>query len=95
MVTDEGGSIFDNNDVREMVEKPEWAPDIREYPKHVFITCDPNTHDSRRSSEMALVAMTLENGRFTVSLFFFLISIFFGDFVRKKSGWRKRWHTIL
>lgn len=68
VVTDEGGSLFDNKDVCQLITKPEWAPDIREYPRHVLITCDPNTHDSRRSSEMALVAMTLVNGHFTVSI---------------------------
>jgi hypothetical protein len=60
-----------------MIEKPEYAPDIREYPQYVLVTCDPNTHDSRTSSEMALVAMILENGRLTVSIKSLFIIIFF------------------
>ena len=67
VVADEGGSLFENAHVEEILEGVPWAPSDLAKPRHVLITCDPNARDKRTSSEMALVACVLDSGRYVVS----------------------------
>jgi len=40
-------------------------------PRYVLVAIDPNARAGKSSSNMALFAMTLEGGIYTVSIFFF------------------------
>ena len=71
VVTDEGGSLFPNENIDIFANELPVVLDERMYPSQLLITCDPNARDSRTSSEMALTAVFYERGTFTVSFLFF------------------------
>jgi len=56
VVTDEGTSIIESDYIAEFLKRREWIPEQYNHVKQVLITCDPNTSNSAKSSEMALIA---------------------------------------
>jgi len=64
MAYEETGSQFEKADVDRMLSD-RWDPSYAAHPQLVVVACDPNASDSVNSSEMALVAATLD-GQFSI-----------------------------
>lgn len=73
MIMDECGGFFKTSDVEQTFESPPWDPSPVEYPRYVLVTLDPNTRSGKGSSDMALMAGTLESGMFRVSFILFSV----------------------
>ena len=80
VVSDEGTSLIEGEYIKAFLERKEWTPDEYNSVKHVLITCDPNTSNSKTSSEMSLVATAHIYGMRVVSTFYIFI-LFFVFFV--------------
>ena len=66
LVIDDETSYFDREDIEELVRRAPWTPRPDERPRYVVVAIDPNTRSGKSSSNMALFAMTLDGGLFTV-----------------------------
>jgi len=66
LISDDTSSYFEKADVDYLIHSPMWTPRPNEQPRYILVTIDPNTRSGKTSSNMALFAMTLEGGLFTV-----------------------------
>lgn len=66
LVTDDALGYFAKDEIEAMIQSSPWSPRLDEYPRWMVIAIDPNTRSGKSSSNMALFAMTLEHGLFTV-----------------------------
>jgi hypothetical protein len=73
VVTDEGASLIESEFIKSFLAQKEWEPDEYNSVKHVFITCDPNTSNSAKSSEMALIATIQWHGMRVVRFYYFIL----------------------
>ena len=67
LVIDDSSSYFAKDEIEFLIQTPPWSPRPDEYPRWMIVSIDPNVRNGRSSSNMALFAMTLEHGLFTVS----------------------------
>jgi hypothetical protein len=62
----EQGTQFPTKKIDMIFSRPKWSPAPPEYPSLIVVTCDPNAANSVRCSEMALLAMSLDHGIYTI-----------------------------
>ncbi len=67
LVIDDDSSYFEGEEIEDMIKATPWSPREDERPRWVLVSIDPNTRNSKTSSNLALFAMTLEGRLFTVS----------------------------
>lgn len=67
LVIDDTTSYFEKDEIDELLKSEPWTPRAGAGPRYVLVTIDPNTRKGESSSNMALFAMTLDGGYYTVS----------------------------
>ena len=67
LVIDDASSYFAREEIEALTRSTPWSPRPDEYPRWMIVSIDPNTRSGKGNSDMALFAMTLDRGMFTVS----------------------------
>ena len=68
LIIDDESNYFLAEDIEDLFASVTWTPPVYENPRWMLVVLDPNTRSGKGSSNMALLAMTLDHGLFTVSM---------------------------